>query len=174
MDSYSRNSTKNACRKTNFTERTNISLRIHRRSFLLGSILISHIGADEATSDPWLSSELIQPADLVRMLRVTGKPLHIICVTFPVLYRQKHIPHAEFAGPANKPEGIAALRIAVKELPRNAEIVIYCGCCPMKSCPNIRPAYRTLKERGFDDVRVLDLPTNFHTDWVAKGYPIAT
>lgn len=107
------------------------------------------------------------------MLSAAEKPLRILCVTFPVLYRQKHIPHAVFAGPGNKPEGIAALRMAVKELPRNTEIVIYCGCCPMKNCPNIRPAYRTAKELGFENVLVLDLPKNFHTDWVAKGYPIA-
>jgi hypothetical protein len=78
------------------------------------------------------------------------------------------------AGPANKPEGITALRAAVKTLPHNSEIVIYCGCCPMKDCPNIRPAYRALKEMGFNHLRVLNLPTNFHTDWAAKGYPVET
>jgi hypothetical protein len=35
------------------------------------------------------------------------------------------------------PEGVATLRSAVQALPRNEEIVIYCGCCPMKNCPNI-------------------------------------
>jgi rhodanese-related sulfurtransferase len=126
------------------------------------------------TPDPWSKAELLEPADLVKILKIPGKPLHIICVTFPVLYRQKHIPHAVLAGPASKPEGIAALRTAVGKLPRNAEIVIYCGCCPMKTCPNIRPAYRALKEMGFNNLRVLNLPANFHTDWVAKGYPVET
>jgi hypothetical protein len=28
-------------------------------------------------------------------------------------------------------------------------------------------------ELGFTNLRVLDLPTNFHTDWVLKGYPVA-
>jgi hypothetical protein len=28
-----------------------------------------------------------------------------------------------------------------------------------------------LKELGFEHVSVLHLPTNLHTDWVAKGYP---
>jgi hypothetical protein len=49
--------------------------------------------------------------------------------------------------------------------------VIYCGCCPMLKCPNIRPAYSTLKELGFTHIRVLSLPTNLHTDWVSKDYP---
>jgi hypothetical protein len=84
-----------------------------------------------------------------------------------------HIPDAVFAGPANKAEGIADLRKAVGDLPKDTAIVIYCGCCPMKDCPNIRPAYRALRELGFTNLRVLDLPTNFHTDWVLKGYPVA-
>jgi rhodanese-related sulfurtransferase len=129
---------------------------------------------EETTADPWSKAELLEPADLAKMLKLPGEPLPIICATFPVLYRQKHIPHAVLAGPTSKPEGISALRSAVRTLPRNAEIVIYCGCCPMKTCPNIRPAYRALKEMGFNNLRVLNLPANFHTDWVAKGYPVET
>jgi hypothetical protein len=89
-----------------------------------------------------------------------------------VLYRQKHIPRAILAGPASKAEGIANLHTAVARVPKSDAIVIYCGCCPMKDCPNIRPAYRTLRELGFKNVRVLDLPTNFHADWVLKGYSV--
>jgi hypothetical protein len=77
------------------------------------------------------------------------------------------------AGPASKKKGIADLRSAVAGLPKNAAIVIYCGCCPMKDCPNVGPAFRTLKELGFNNIRVLSLPTNFQTDWALKGYPVA-
>ncbi len=41
----------------------------------------------------------------------------------------------------------------------------------MVKCPNIRPAYRTLREMGFTHVRVLNIPTNMHEDWFSKGYP---
>jgi hypothetical protein len=41
----------------------------------------------------------------------------------------------------------------------------------MVKCPNIRPAYRTLKELGFQHVRVLNINTNMHEDWFGKGYP---
>ena len=123
-------------------------------------------------ADPWSKSELIEPGDLAKALNTSNQRLHIICVTFPVLYRQKHIPHAQFAGPTNRAEGIAVLRHTVQMLRRDAGVVIYCGCCPMKDCPNIRPVYRTLKEIGFQDLRVLNLPANFHTDWIAKGYPV--
>jgi len=114
----------------------------------------------------------MEPGRLAKLLNSSGEP-KVICVAFPVLYRQRHVLRAVLAGPTSKPEGLTALREAVQDLPRSSEIVIYCGCCPMQKCPNIRPAYQTLKDLGFTRIRVLELPTNFHTDWVAKGYPVA-
>lgn len=127
--------------------------------------------AQAAPQNSWPAGTLVQPATLLKELHGTRPPA-VLCVTFPFLYQAKHIPHARFAGPASKPEGLAKLRAAVSDLPKNAAIVVYCGCCPMKKCPNIRPAYETLRKLGFRDVRVLDLADNFHTDWVAKGYPV--
>jgi hypothetical protein len=98
---------------------------------------------------------------------------HLLCGVPPPLYRGKHILGAVFAGPTSKTEGIADLRAAVRTLPKEAAIVIYRGCCPMTACPNIRPAYSALKALGFNNLRVLDLPTNFHTDWAIKGYPVS-
>jgi len=122
--------------------------------------------------DPWAKGDLLEPAALARMLNSPAPAPKIICVAFPVLYRQRHIARAVFAGPTAKPEGLEALREAVKSLPKKSDIVIYCGCCPMAQCPNIRPAFRMLKELGFTRIRVLDLPDNLHTGWTAKGYPV--
>ncbi len=127
-------------------------------------------GATSSTEDPWTSGELLQPAELAKAIESGHAPI-ILSAAFPVLYRGKHIVHAINAGPTSKPEGIEALKNAVANLPKDADVVIYCGCCPMLKCPNIRPAYRTLKELGFTHVRVLNLETNLHQDWVAKGYP---
>jgi thiosulfate/3-mercaptopyruvate sulfurtransferase len=129
--------------------------------------------AETQSADPWLKTDLMAPVELAKILNSSerARPA-IFCVAFPVMYRQKHIIHAEFAGPGNKPEGIEDLKSAAAKLAKNADIVIYCGCCPMVQCPNIRPAYRALKELGFSKVRVLDLPQNFHTDWVSKSYPV--
>ena len=129
----------------------------------------SCFGQDVA-SDPWAAGELLQPAELAQAIR-SGKAPVLLSVAFPVLYKGKHIAHAINAGPTSKPEGIEALKAAVAKLPKDADLVIYCGCCPMVMCPNIRPAYRTLKELGFTHVRVVSLPTNLHTDWVSKDYP---
>lgn len=126
--------------------------------------------AQEAASDPWPPDQLLQPAELAKAIE-SGKAPIVLSVAFPVLYKGKHIVHAINAGPTSKPEGIEALKKAVADLPRDANLVIYCGCCPMVKCPNIRPAFRALKELGFTRIHVLSLPTNLHTDWVSKDYP---
>ena len=114
---------------------------------------------------------LIEPADLAKTLESAARKPTVICVAFPVLYRSKHITGALYAGPGNKPEGIEALKKAVAGMPKDADIVLYCGCCPMERCPNIRPAYQALKDASFTRVRVLRIPTNMSTDWYTQGYP---
>lgn len=137
----------------------------------MASLIAAPLYPEDAPANPWKDSELMEPRDLSAMLNSTQPRPQIICVAFPVLYRQRHIIHAEFAGPGSKPEGISALKTAAASTPKDKPIVIYCGCCPMVKCPNVRPAYTALKAAGFKNVRVLNIPENFHADWVAKGYP---
>jgi hypothetical protein len=68
---------------------------------------------DDAQPDPWSKNELMQPDSLAKILNSSATPPTIICVAFPVLYRQRHVLHKRFAGPASKPEGLKALREAV-------------------------------------------------------------
>lgn len=132
--------------------------------------LLATLCLSQDAADPWSKSELLQPAALAQEIRA-AKPPQVLCVAFPVLYRSRHILHAVDAGQGSKPEGLEALKKAVAALPKDADLVIYCGCCPMAKCPNIRPAYRTLKEMGFSHIRVLNIPTNMHADWYSKDYP---
>ena len=144
---------------------------MNRRHFLCIAGAAVPLWATESGKDPWSSSQLMEPAVLAELLR-DGKQPPIICVGFPVLYRQKHIAHARLAGPVSKPEGIAQLKDAVATTSKDAQILIYCGCCPMVQCPNLRPAFSLLDELGYKKVGVLNLPANFHTDWADKGYPV--
>jgi len=141
------------------------------RCFLacLGFVLAG-LGPTVLDAEPWKKDELIEAADLAKQIEARNAPT-IICVTFPILYRQKHIRGAKYAGPGNKPDGIKDLEALAVTLSTDAEVVLYCGCCPMKDCPNIRPAYQTMKHLGFKVVRVLNIPNNIHNDWTAKGYP---
>lgn len=128
----------------------------------------------QTQTDPWTKADLLPPARLAKTLTTPSEkqPAAIINIGFPVLYRGKHIVRSLYAGPGSKPEGISLLKEAVRKLPTDAEIVLYCGCCPWEKCPNVRPAFRALRELGYTKVRVLEIPTNFHTDWVSKNYPV--
>jgi thiosulfate/3-mercaptopyruvate sulfurtransferase len=118
------------------------------------------------------AGDSIKPEEAARLLAARNQPQpSVIYVGFPSLYTGAHVTGAILAGPASKPGGMDQLRQVVKDMPRNHPIVIYCGCCPFDKCPNIRPAYTTLQEMGFTNVKVVVIPTNLHTDWVSKGYP---
>ncbi len=113
----------------------------------------------------------IQPREFADELQAKGQKPTVLQVGFAVLYRSKHIPGSIYAGPASKPEGLEALKAAVAKLPRDGEMVIYCGCCPWDHCPNIKPALESLKQMGFTHVKAMMIPTNFAADWVDHGYP---
>jgi thiosulfate/3-mercaptopyruvate sulfurtransferase len=116
---------------------------------------------------------VIQPKDLAAQLRSdTAKPT-IVQVGPNLLFRSHHIPGAIYGGPGSKPEGLDALKAAVKDLPHERDLVIYCGCCPWDKCPNIKPALELLKQLGFTHVKAMYSGTNFKTDWIDQGYPVA-
>jgi 3-mercaptopyruvate sulfurtransferase SseA len=144
----------------------------------LGSALVLAILASAAlnaadSTRPWTPSDLLAAAQLNSQLSaVKAGKIVLIQVGFLTMYKMGHIPGSEYAGAASKAEGLAALKKLVANLPRNQEIIIYCGCCPWDDCPNIRPAYRALKEMGFSNLKVLDIPERLGTDWTARGFPI--
>jgi thiosulfate/3-mercaptopyruvate sulfurtransferase len=139
---------------------------------LAAALLVAVLCFSQQTADPWPKASLLEPSALAETLRSsTAKPPVILCVAFPVLYKTKHILHAVYAGQGSKPEGIETLKQAVAGMAKDSDIVLYCGCCPMERCPNMRPAYRALKEMGYTHVRVLSIPTNMATDWYSKDYP---
>jgi rhodanese-related sulfurtransferase len=136
---------------------------------MLSSVTLG--AADNAR--PLATSDLISAAQLNSQLpAVKAGKIVLIQVGFLMMYKMGHIPGSQYAGAASKPEGLAALKKLVASLPRNQQIVIYCGCCPWNDCPNIRPAFRALKEMGFTNFKVLDIPERLGDDWTAKGFPI--
>ncbi len=118
------------------------------------------------------SSHLISPEDLVKAIQAPNgeKPL-ILNVGPWLMFRQAHIPDAEYIGPGSDAQSLQQLRTRVKSLPRSKAIVLYCGCCPWNHCPNVRPAFKELSTMGFTKIKVLYLSDNLGTDWVYKGYP---
>jgi thiosulfate/3-mercaptopyruvate sulfurtransferase len=128
----------------------------------------------EDAGDPWSSSQTVQPADLAKELAAPAHPDEpaVVCVGFRPLYQGAHIPRAVFHGAASTEQGLAELKTWAKTIPKARNVVLYCGCCPMAHCPNLRPAFVAMRDMGFTNLRVLILPNDFNTDWIEKGYPV--
>lgn len=127
----------------------------------------------EANAAPWDSSKLVQPDDLAKELAgPAGSHPHVVCVGFQFLYKTAHVRDSEFYGPAREAAGLDSLKKAAAHWPRNRNLVIYCGCCPFRHCPNVRPAFDALNQMGFTHVRVLMVAHNLGEDWVHKGLPV--
>ncbi len=130
------------------------------------------MGVAATEGDGWKPADLIQPEALAQILRQGNLHPLLIYVGFERLYAATRLPGARFGGPASTPAGLALLRNLLSAIPRDRQVIVYCGCCPWDHCPNIRPAFALLREMKFRDAKAVYIPTNMHTDWIEKGYPV--
>lgn len=121
----------------------------------------------EFLSEPWTPGQLMAPADLAAVINNPNskKPV-IICVGPGAL-----IKGSLDMGQVHEKENLEKLKAQLGKMPRDADVVIYCGCCPFEHCPNIRPAFILLNEMKFTNAHLLNLEHNIKTDWVSKGFP---
>jgi hypothetical protein len=116
---------------------------------------------------------LLAPAALAaRVADIKSGKIAVLYMGPDHLFGQGHVPGARNIGEAGEAEGRRALTAALATIPAETEIVLYCGCCPVRSCPNVRPASAALRALGRANASVLDLPTRFAADWKDKGYPV--
>jgi thiosulfate/3-mercaptopyruvate sulfurtransferase len=121
--------------------------------------------------NPWSVSQTVQPGDLLKELSDPKSAPTVLFVGFQRLYAAGHIKGAQYHGTGGSAEGLAQIKSWALSQPRSTNLVIYCGCCPMERCPNVRPAFAALRDLGFTRLRVLILPTSFEVDWAEKGFP---
>jgi len=133
---------------------------------------IAHAQFIVPSNDPIPQSSLITSEQLNQMLTSSHKPL-ILNIGPRSMYMQAHIPGSEYMGAGSSEAGQQKLKDRVKPLPKNAAVVLYCGCCPWSHCPNVHPAYQLLHSMGYTNVKVVYMANDFGTDWVNKGYPVA-
>ena len=136
---------------------------------LIAAALIAVAFTAKDHSEPWTEQQLMEPADLAKILNdSTNEP--------PILLNIGSVGDilgAEDIGAAKSEDGLENLRIRLTTVPKDADIVIYCGCCPFENCPNIRPAFSLVNEMKFTHHKLLNLPDNLKVDWIDKGYPMS-
>jgi hypothetical protein len=119
-------------------------------------------------NQPWTEKQLLAPAELADMLN-SGKMENTYIFNIGPAGKIKN----SVAIGATEDEGnLEQLKEKLTQIPKSAEVIIYCGCCPFEHCPNVRPAFNLLKEMKFANARLLNLPKNLKADWIDKGYPM--
>ena len=133
------------------------------------SFAISKINNVDAGTEPWQPEQLMEPSVLAKKLTSTVK--------HPIIFNigpSGVIKEAIDIGSGQEKANIEKLKKETVKLDKSSEVVVYCGCCPFKNCPNIRPAFEALNAAGLKNSFLLNLPENLRVDWIAKGYPMAS
>jgi hypothetical protein len=131
---------------------------------MLSGLSLARVRADE----PWTDKQLKDPAVLAAAITDPKASKPVIFNIGPV----QQIKGAIAIGPANKPANLEKLKQQLARLPKDTEVIIYCGCCPFSHCPNVRPAFELLQKMKFKNAKLLNLSTNLKDDWISKGYPM--
>lgn len=154
---------------------------MHRRTFLVFGLLLGCSKASSSSSEddrhprgvPWQRSQVVLARALAEELaRPSPDRPRVVHVGPAILFKSAHVPGAEHVSEAGTSDGLAVLERWLGPMDRATRVVLYCGCCPYQSCPNIRPAFAKALALGFTNVRVLDLPTTLKADWTDLGLPV--
>tara|TARA_B100001250_G_C19650690_1_gene722523 strand:+ start:532 stop:963 length:432 start_codon:yes stop_codon:yes gene_type:complete len=115
--------------------------------------------------EPWNLSQLLEPKLLSSSIKKDKNLPKIISIGPGVV-----IKNSIGIGECRYKENIEKLKSLVSNYNKKDEIVLYCGCCPFKDCPNIRPAFTLLNKLGFKNHKLLNIRNNIKTDWIDIGY----
>tara|TARA_S200000501_G_scaffold130748_1_gene123609 strand:- start:76 stop:507 length:432 start_codon:yes stop_codon:yes gene_type:complete len=117
------------------------------------------------THEPWSISQLLEPKLLYSSIESEKDVPKIISIGPGVV-----IENSIGVGECRYNENIEKLKSLVSVYSKDDQIVLYCGCCPFKNCPNIRPAFTLLNELGFKNHKLLNIKNNIKADWIDMGY----
>jgi thiosulfate/3-mercaptopyruvate sulfurtransferase len=135
---------------------------------IIASLYACGQGTSTGSKEPWTEKQLLDPAELAKTLNNPDSPQPYLFCIGP----QAVIKGSVYIGPTREKANLDALAKELDKLPKNADIVIYCGCCPYANCPNVRPAFELLNKKQFTNHKLLDLPKNIKVNWIDKGYPV--
>lgn len=136
--------------------------------FLLLLVGFSNGISAQNFTDTWTSKQLMETkvlSDKIQQNKMKN--------TFVINIGPDAVIKSSFnAGAAKDAKNLETLKQYLKKIPKDKEVVLYCGCCPFDKCPNIRPAFKMLMDSGYKNAKLLNIPKNIKIDWIDKGYPI--
>lgn len=135
---------------------------------LIAAILVLSSFQKDKQNTPWTDRQLMAPAALAEKLNAGKMENTYIFNIGPA----GAIKNAITIGATQEAAHLASFKSKLTRIPKNAEVIVYCGCCPFDHCPNIRPAFELLNELKFTNAKLLDLPKNLKVNWIDLGYPM--
>jgi hypothetical protein len=149
-----------------------IQITMKRRNYFISAlvtILLILTSFKKNQTEPWREDQLISPGTLANIINDSAVAKPLIINIGPV----NSIKGAVKIGPAKEKDNLKELKKLVSSTDKKRAIVVYCGCCPFKDCPNIRPAFSLLNSMKFINHKLLNLPHNLKMDWISQGYPMS-
>jgi len=143
---------------------------MHYLAFLFTALLLisgSGMYAQEKV-EPWSEKQLMTTETLASRIE-QGKSGNLLILS---VGPDAIIKGAIDIGPTMEEGHLDRLEAYLKGVPKDKEVVVFCGCCPFDRCPNIRPAFTKLNQLGFKNGKLLDIPQNIKVNWLDKGYPM--
>lgn len=153
------------------TQRNSMNQKIRHSLIVFGFFLLLFVVTGsfkkQDKKDPWSQSQLMEPGDLAKILENKKMAKTYIFSIGPGAVIKGSIE----IGPVQDGNNMLKFKKQLAVLPKDANIVIYCGCCPFEHCPNIRPGFAILTAMKFTNAMLLNLQHNVKVDWIDKGYP---
>ena len=141
-------------------------MKAYRLLLLSCSLLVSLVM--QAQPNSFKAEQLLQPA---KLNEAYSKP----AAAQPLILNmgvERNIKNAVEVGIVSSPSKYQKLVEVMKKVPKNREIVLYCGCCKLENCPNIPIALEKLSALGYKNVKILNLIEGINEDWIDKKYPM--
>jgi thiosulfate/3-mercaptopyruvate sulfurtransferase len=143
-----------------------------KKDYFISSIVIAFLFAGSFNikqTEPWTQDQLMAPEALASIINDSTSVKPLIVSIGPV----NLIKGAIKIGPVNEKENLNEFKKLLSKTDKKRSIIIYCGCCPFKNCPNIRPAFIQLNKMNFINHKLLNLPHNLKVDWIDHNYPMS-
>ena len=137
-----------------------------KKLILLFCISLVTFSCRNENKEPWENSQLIDPFELSES--IIHNKSYLIYSIGPAAIIKNSID----IGETRYEENLNKLRKKLASNSKKSEIIFYCGCCPFKDCPNIRPAFSLANSLGFKNHKLLNLANNLKSDWIDKNYLI--
>ena len=118
------------------------------KKFLIPIIAFFTLSFTLSSDTPWTADQLYDPTKLAAVIKDSKATKPIIINTGSM----RNIKGALKYGQVSDNKGMDDFVAGVTKIDKNKEIVIYCGCCKLDHCPNIDPAYKHLKEKGYKKI----------------------